>query len=93
MKPAPFEYVRAGSEGEALACLGRYGDEARILAGGQSLIALLSMRLTQPRVLIDNNASDTFTVIEVNGRGRPGFCSRHGDRSDELGLARIGDLR
>ena len=53
MKPAPFDYVRADSPEEAAAELSRHGEDARILAGGQSLIAMLSMRLAQPQVLID----------------------------------------
>ena len=53
MKPAPFDYIRADSADEAVALLAEYGDDARVLAGGQTLLALLNMRLAQPRVLID----------------------------------------
>ncbi|MDA8248839.1 MAG: FAD binding domain-containing protein [Rhodospirillales bacterium] len=53
MKPAPFDYVRAGTEDEILAALQAHGAEARILAGGQTLIPMLSMRLARPAVLID----------------------------------------
>ncbi|MGE5169634.1 MAG: FAD binding domain-containing protein [Rudaea sp.] len=53
MKPARFDYVRADSAEEAQALLAEHGSEARILAGGQSLIAMLNMRLAQPEILVD----------------------------------------
>jgi 2-furoyl-CoA dehydrogenase FAD binding subunit len=55
MKPAPFAYVRARSVEEALEVLRQEGDAARILAGGQSLGAMLNMRIATPAVLIDIN--------------------------------------
>jgi 2-furoyl-CoA dehydrogenase FAD binding subunit len=53
MKPAPFDYVRAEHLDEALDVLRREGSDARIIAGGQSLMAMLNMRLARPRTLID----------------------------------------
>jgi len=53
MKPRPFDYVRPDTVGEALALLAEYGDDARILAGGQSLIPMLNLRLIEASVLID----------------------------------------
>lgn len=53
MKPAPFDYVRAESLDEALQVLANEGGDARILAGGQSLMAMLNMRLARPKVLVD----------------------------------------
>ena len=53
MKPAPFLYSRAETVDEALAVLSRHGDEAKVLAGGQSLIPLLNFRLARPGVLVD----------------------------------------
>ena len=53
MKPAPFDYLRAASLDEALDALRQHGPEARIIAGGQSLMPMLNMRLTKPAVLID----------------------------------------
>jgi 2-furoyl-CoA dehydrogenase FAD binding subunit len=53
MKPRPFDYARPDTVDEALALLGEYGDDARILAGGQSLIPMLNLRLIEPIVLID----------------------------------------
>ncbi len=55
MKPAPFRYVAARSVEQALALKAEHGDEARFLAGGQSLVPTLNFRLTQPAVLIDIN--------------------------------------
>ncbi|MGD0023701.1 MAG: FAD binding domain-containing protein [Xanthobacteraceae bacterium] len=53
MKPRPFDYVRPDTIDEAAAVLAEYGDEARILAGGQSLMAMLNLRLANPAVLVD----------------------------------------
>ncbi len=53
MKPAPFDYLCAASTAEALDALATHGEDARILAGGQSLAALLNMRLVQPEMIID----------------------------------------
>lgn len=53
MKPAPFDYLKAASMAEALAALAEAGDEARVLAGGQSLVAMLNMRLARPGLLVD----------------------------------------
>lgn len=52
MKPAPFEYLRAGSVAEALAALAEHED-AKVLAGGQSLLTLMNLRLARPALLID----------------------------------------
>jgi len=53
MKPRPFDYARPDSVDEAIALLAEYGDDARVLAGGQSLMAMLNLRLADPSVLID----------------------------------------
>jgi 2-furoyl-CoA dehydrogenase FAD binding subunit len=53
MKPAPFDYLRATSTTEALAALHQAGTDAHVLAGGQSLLPMLNMRLARPRLLID----------------------------------------
>src|ERR1700685_3876040 len=55
MKPAPFRYVAAQSVEQALALKAEHGDEARFLAGGQSLVPTMNFRLTQPAMLIDIN--------------------------------------
>lgn len=53
MYPAPFEYVRAESVAHAIALLAEHGDEAKLLAGGHSLLPLMKLRLAQPSVLVD----------------------------------------
>ena len=63
MKPAPFEYIAPESIEQTLAVLGQYGDEAKILAGGQSLMPLLNMRLTTPGVVVDINGLDELSYI------------------------------
>ena len=67
MKPAAFDYIRADSTDEAVQLLAEYGEDARILAGGQSLMAALNMRLTQPRVLIDISRIEELSTIRVRG--------------------------
>lgn len=53
MIPAAFDYKRASSAAEAISLVGQYGDEAKFLAGGHSLIPLMKLRLAQPSMLID----------------------------------------
>ena len=55
MKPARFDYYSPDSPNEALELLGQYGDDAKILAGGQSLMPMMNMRLVRPKVVIDIN--------------------------------------
>ena len=55
MKPPPFEYYRATTVEEAIALLSQYGPDAKVLAGGQSLVPMLKFRLARPRVLVDLN--------------------------------------
>ena len=84
MKPPPFEYHRAESADEAVALLAEYGDEAKILAGGQSLVPLLSLRLAHPAYLVDINPASELAAV-TNGNGlRIGALVRHRtvERSD-----------
>lgn len=67
MKPAPLIYRRAGTPDEVLDVLGQYGPEARILAGGQSLVAMLNMRLAKPAVLVDIMRLDGLNEIRTEG--------------------------
>ncbi|MBX9709797.1 MAG: FAD binding domain-containing protein [Xanthobacteraceae bacterium] len=64
MKPAPFDYIRADSVEEILDVLAAEGGDARILAGGQSLMAMLNMRLAKPKVLIDIMRLEQLARIE-----------------------------
>jgi len=68
MKAPAFAYAKPRTLGEALALLGRHGEGARLLAGGQSLIASLNMRLATPAILIDLNALPGLDGIEVRGK-------------------------
>ncbi|HEU5282492.1 MAG TPA: FAD binding domain-containing protein [Burkholderiales bacterium] len=65
MKPAAFDYVRADSVDEATALLREHGDDARVLAGGQSLMPLLNMRLASPAVLVDISRLSTLDYARV----------------------------
>lgn len=67
MKPAPFDYVRADSREEILALLRQAGTEARILAGGQSLLPMLNMRLARPGMVIDIMHVKELRQIENSG--------------------------
>lgn len=83
MKPAPFEYVRPASVADALEALAAHPD-AKVLAGGQSLLPLLSMRLAAPSVLVDVNGLDELATIEadpdpVTGGVRVGALARHAE--------------
>ncbi len=69
MKPPAFGYLRPATVDEVLACLAAYGDTAKVLAGGQSLIPLLNFRLTRPEVLIDLGGIDGLDAIAVDDSG------------------------
>jgi aerobic carbon-monoxide dehydrogenase medium subunit len=78
--PAPFEYERASSVGEAIALLERHGDEARLIAGGQSLLPLMKLRFASPEVLVDINDLTELQRIWVAGdQLRIGALVRHAD--------------
>lgn len=85
MYPAAFDYSAPKSLEEALAVLGERGDDARILAGGQSLIPMMKLRLANPAALIDINRVPGLDYIErSDGHLRVGALARHKDivRSD-----------
>jgi CO/xanthine dehydrogenase FAD-binding subunit len=67
MKPGPFSYVAPDSVEEVLAVLGEHGDEAKVIAGGQSLMPLLAMRLARPAHLVDLNGIASLDGIEDRG--------------------------
>jgi aerobic carbon-monoxide dehydrogenase medium subunit len=70
MIPATFEYVRAGSVDEAVAALREHGDEAKLLAGGHSLLPLMKLRLAVPEVLVDLGRIDALRGVTETDDGR-----------------------
>lgn len=67
MIPPAFDYIRAGSVDEAVEALAQHGDEAKVLAGGQSLLPLLRLRLSFPSVLVDVGRVDEFRGVREEG--------------------------
>jgi carbon-monoxide dehydrogenase medium subunit len=87
--PAPFEYERATSVEGAIAALGQHGSEARIIAGGHSLLPMMKLRLANPEYLIDINDLDELSYIrEEAGEIRIGALTRHGELLESALLAR-----
>ena len=87
--PAYVEYEKATSLAHALALLARFGPEARILAGGHSLIPMMKLRLAQPETLIDINALTELSYLTVTGHElRIGAMTRHAQLLDSAVAAR-----
>jgi carbon-monoxide dehydrogenase medium subunit len=85
--PAPFGYERATSLDGAIAALQRLGSEARVIAGGHSLLPMMKLRLANPEHLVDiNNIPDLEYIEERDGEIRIGALTRHVDllKSDVL---------
>ena len=81
MKPGPFRYARAGTLAEAIALLAAAPEETKLLAGGQSLVPMLNMRLVRPAVLVDVNGLPELTGITTTADGglRIGALTRHAE--------------
>ena len=80
MYPRPFHYHRARSLIEATAMLAQLGEDAKLLAGGQSLIPLMKLRFANPRHLVDLNfVSGTSYIQEENGTVKFGALTRHSE--------------
>ena len=79
MKPPPFEYYAPKTVDETLAHLAEFGYDAKVLAGGQSLVPMMNFRLAQPSVIVDiNNLSELFSIREDDGGGiYIGAMARH----------------
>ena len=105
MYPASFEYLKPKGIGEAIDFLRRYGDDAKLLAGGQSLVPMMKLRVARPKYLIDiHRIADLSFIREQAGQIRVGAMTRHveieespliGDRLPILGEAasQIGDAQ
>jgi CO/xanthine dehydrogenase FAD-binding subunit len=84
VKPAPFRYLAPRTRAEALDALRRYGSEAKLLAGGQSLVPLLAMRLARPGVIIDlNRIGDLAYVRPARGGLAIGAMTRQRAAEDD----------
>ncbi|TFV90192.1 xanthine dehydrogenase family protein subunit M [Blastococcus sp. CT_GayMR20] len=97
MKPAPFRYADPGTLDEALAVLSAEGEGAKVLAGGQSLLPLLSMRLAAPTTLVDINRVPGLDTVEATGDGvTVGALVRHnallGGHPQAVAAARVQPL-
>ena len=80
MFPAPFDYKRVDSTEEALSLVSEYGDDAKLLAGGHSLLPLMKLRLAQPTVLVDiGRISDLSYIRESGDHIAIGALTRHKD--------------
>lgn len=91
MIPAPFEYVRAGSVDEALAALAEHGDDAKLLAGGHSLLPLMKLRLAMPAVLVDVGGLRELSYVRVEGdEVAIGATTRHHElQRDDVARAEV----
>jgi CO/xanthine dehydrogenase FAD-binding subunit len=89
MKPAPFKYIAATSLEHALALKAEHGDEAKFLAGGQSLLPAMNFRLARPAILIDINGIDDLAGIRPCGAStRVGPLTRYRTLQREADFAR-----
>lgn len=93
MKAARFQYIRPRTVQEVLEHLAEHGDEAKVIAGGQSLVPTMNVRLAAPAVLIDLNHLEELTGIEARkGTLRIGALTRHAEIADSDIVARHAPL-
>ena len=93
MKSPAFDYIRATSPQHALALLAEHGDDAHLLAGGQTLLATLNLRLSQPALLVDIGALTQLAGITVSGNTlRIGALTRHVEVEESPLVARHAPL-
>ncbi len=80
MIPAAFDYKRASSAAEAISLIGEYGEDAKFLAGGHSLLPLMKLRLAQPTVLVDiGKLTDLSYIRDAGDHIAVGALTRHRD--------------
>lgn len=93
MKSPSFDYIKAASVEQALQLLSQHGDDARILAGGQTLLATLNMRLSEPTLLIDIGNLETLRGVERRGdRLHIGALTTHCQIESSLHVAELAPL-
>jgi carbon-monoxide dehydrogenase medium subunit len=91
--PAPFDYVAAGSAAEAIALLAEHGEDAKLLAGGHSLLPMMKLRLAMPEVLIDIGRVDELRGISTAGSDLViGATTRHGEVAASALVAELAPL-
>lgn len=90
MKPAPFKYIAATSLAQALSLKAEHGDEAKFLAGGQSLMPAMNFRLAQPAILIDINQIEELAGIrpDTGSGARIGALTRYHRLERDAGMIR-----
>ena len=87
MKAAAFDYVRATDVSHALAVLAEHGADAKLIAGGQSLVPMMAMRLARPAVLVDINRLPELKGLQIEGgRVQMGAATRQRDVVDDKAL-------
>jgi carbon-monoxide dehydrogenase medium subunit len=88
MKPAPFRYLAPRDEAELVSALREYGGDARLLAGGQSLVPMMNFRVVTPAVLIDINGVRTLSFVEWRSEAvEIGALTRHAMLEDSKEIA------
>jgi carbon-monoxide dehydrogenase medium subunit len=93
VKPAPFAYAKARSLDHAIALIGSAGEGAKLLAGGQSLIATLNMRLSAPQLLVDiNGVGGLDRIARKNGQVEIGALVRHAQAEHSPDIAKLAPL-
>src|SRR5436309_856740 len=92
MKPSPFEYLAPRSADEAVRALA-YDPDAKVLAGGQSLVPLMNLRLAHPSIIVDINGLDELDHVTIeDGTVRIGALCRHHRLETDPGVARYAPL-
>ena len=89
MRPHPFQYLRAESLEHALESLAEHGEDARLLAGGQSLVPMMNLRLARPEVLIDIDRLALGEVRVAADRIHIGALARHAAVLDHAAVATV----
>jgi aerobic carbon-monoxide dehydrogenase medium subunit len=93
LKPAPFDYAKPNSVEEVFDLLDRYGDDARLLAGGQSLLPSLNMRLSAPTILIDITGQHALRGIVIgDGVLRIGALTTYAEVKASVEVARAAPM-
>ncbi len=93
MKPAPFSYHAPRTLADAVAALAEHGADAKVLAGGQSLVPVMAFRLARPQHIIDINEIDALDYIRTeNGRLKIGARTRHAAFHESVAPGPLGQL-